>query len=94
MAPTDKTQDSAARLIFVIGPAGAGRSTAINALEDFGYEVIHSLPMSLLDRLLAGPATDHPLAVGLDVRNRDFGVENLVHTIDRLSQDDRIQMQL
>ncbi len=94
MAPTDKTQDSAARLIFVIGPAGAGRSTAINALEDIGYEVIHSLPMSLLDRLLAGPATDHPLAVGLDVRNRDFGVENLVYTIDRLSQDHSIQMQL
>jgi UPF0042 nucleotide-binding protein len=94
MAPTDKTQDSAARLIFVIGPAGAGRSTAINALEDIGYEVIHSLPISLLDRLLAGPAMDHPLAVGLDVRNRDFGVENLVHTIDRLSQDERIQMQL
>ena len=94
MAPTADSAGSNARLIFVIGPAGAGRSTAINALEDIGYEVIHSLPMSLLDRLLAGPAIDHPLAVGLDVRIRDFGVENLVQTIDRLSQDDRVEMQL
>lgn len=94
IAPTADTPGNTARLIFVTGPAGAGRSTAINALEDIGYEAIHSLPMSLLDRLLAGPPLDHPLAVGLDVRNRDFGVENLVQTIDRLSQDDRIEMQL
>ena len=42
-------------IVLVTGPSGAGRSTAINALEDLGYEVIDNLPLSLLPRLLDGP---------------------------------------
>ena len=34
-----------ARLVLVSGPSGAGRSTAIHALEDLGYEVIDNLPL-------------------------------------------------
>ena len=43
------------RVVLVTGPSGAGRSTAINVLEDIGYEAIDNLPLSLLPRLLAGP---------------------------------------
>ena len=53
--------------VLVTGPSGAGRSTAINALEDLGYEVIDNLPLSLLPRLLDGPPPSRPLALGLDV---------------------------
>ena len=31
------------RLVLVTGPSGAGRSTAINVLEDLGYEAIDNL---------------------------------------------------
>ena len=72
-------------LVFVTGPSGAGRSTAIKALEDLGYEVIDNLPLSLLPRLLDGPPPSRPLALGLDVRNRDFGVEALITIIDQLA---------
>ncbi|MEN8896530.1 MAG: RNase adapter RapZ, partial [Yoonia sp.] len=61
-------------ILLVTGPSGAGRSTAIRALEDLGYEVIDNLPLSLLPRLLDGPPPTNPLALGLDVRNRDFSV--------------------
>lgn len=61
-----------ARLLLVSGPSGAGRSTAIHALEDLGYEVIDNLPLSLVPRLLDGPPLARPLALGVDVRNRDF----------------------
>ncbi len=67
------------------GPSGGGRSTAINALEDQGYEVIDNLPLSLLPRLLDGPPIARPLALGLDVRNRDFGVDALISAIDDLT---------
>lgn len=82
------TQDSETTppsIVLVTGPSGAGRSTAINALEDLGYEVIDNLPLSLLPRLLDGPPPSRPLALGLDVRNRDFGVNALIEIIDQLS---------
>jgi len=76
---------TAPSIVLVTGPSGAGRSTAINALEDLGFEVIDNLPLSLLPRLLEGPPPSRPLALGLDVRNRDFGVDALIAAIDQLS---------
>lgn len=76
---------AANRLILVTGPSGAGRSSAIRALEDMGYEAIDNLPMSLLPRLLDGPAPDKPLALGIDARNRDFSTNALIEVIDGMS---------
>ncbi|MDP2086577.1 MAG: RNase adapter RapZ, partial [Gemmobacter sp.] len=55
------------RLILVTGPSGAGRSTAIGALEDLGCETIDNLPLSLIPRLLDGPPLGRPIALGVDV---------------------------
>ena len=81
---THPRSDAAAGILLVTGPSGAGRSTAVNALEDLGYEVIDNLPLSLLPKLLDGPTT-RPLALGLDTRNRDFGAEALIAAIDELT---------
>lgn len=70
------------RLVLVTGPSGAGRSTAIHALEDLGFEAIDNLPLSLLPRLFSGPTLDRPLALGIDVRNRDFSTRALLEVID------------
>jgi UPF0042 nucleotide-binding protein len=75
------------RIVLVTGPSGAGRTTAINALEDMGFETISNLPLSLLPRLIEGPPPGRPLAIGLDVRNRDFSVNAMVEVIDRLNRD-------
>jgi UPF0042 nucleotide-binding protein len=81
---TDVAGDVRPRLVLVTGPSGAGRSTAIRALEDMGFEAIDNMPLSLLPRLLEGSAPpDKPLALGLDVRNRDFSTNALVELIDR-----------
>ncbi|MFW2544371.1 RNase adapter RapZ [Primorskyibacter sp. 2E107] len=74
------------RVVLVTGPSGAGRSTAINALEDFGFESIDNIPLSLVPRLIEGP--DHrprPMALGIDVRNRDFSAEGLIEVHRALS---------
>ena len=81
-------------LVLVTGPSGAGRSTAINALEDLGYEVIDNLPLSLLSVLLDGPVPSRPLALGLDVRNRDFSTNALVAAIDGLVERQDITSQV
>ncbi|MDG4649053.1 RNase adapter RapZ [Roseibacterium sp. SDUM158017] len=74
----------AARIIFVTGPSGAGRTTAINALEDVGFEAIDNLPLSLLPRLLEGPPPERPMALGTDARNRDFSATRLIAEYERL----------
>lgn len=84
----------ASRLVLVTGPSGAGRTTAIRALEDMGFEAIDNLPLSLLPRLLEGPAPDKPLALGIDVRNRDFSTAALIDVIDRMTGQGGQRMQL
>jgi RNase adapter protein RapZ len=84
-APKTAAPTPAAQIVLVTGPSGAGRTTAVNALEDLGFEVIQNLPLSLLSRLLDGPPIDRPLALGLDTRNRDFSTAALIEAIDRLA---------
>ncbi len=73
------------RVVLVTGPSGAGRSTAIHSFEDLGYEAIDNLPLSLIPRLLEGAPLPRPIALGIDVRNRDFSASALIELIDRLA---------
>lgn len=80
------SRQNGARIVLVTGPSGAGRSTAIAVLEDLGFESIDNLPLRLLPSLLESKdADDRAMALGIDVRNRDFSVSALIETIDRLS---------
>jgi UPF0042 nucleotide-binding protein len=74
------------RVVLVTGPSGAGRSTTLHVLEDIGYEIIDNLPFSLIPRLLDGPPLTRPVALGIDVRNRDFSAAALIELIDRLTR--------
>lgn len=87
-------QGQSARLVLVTGPSGAGRTTAIHALEDMGYEAIDNLPLSFLPRLLEGQNAAHPLALGIDVRNRDFSTMALIEVIDGMSAAGDTPMQV
>lgn len=86
---------SGARVVLVTGLSGAGRSTALKMLEDMGYEAVDNLPLSLLPRLVGGSARrEWPIAVGIDIRTRDFAVAGLLAEIDRLIVGEGIEAQL
>ncbi|QHQ37101.1 RNase adapter RapZ [Algicella marina] len=70
---------------IVTGPAGAGRSTAIHALEDFGFEAIDNLPLSFLERLFSSDTTTRPIVIGVDARTRDFSAAALWEALEALS---------
>ena len=72
-------------VVIVTGMSGAGRSTALKALEDLGYEAVDNLPLSLLSSLLTpGTGGGRPLAIGVDARTRDFGAAPFLEELDGL----------
>ena len=81
-------------VVLVTGPSGAGRTTAINALEDVGFEAIDNLPLTLAPRLLEGPTLHRPLALGLDTRNRDFASNQMMETIETLAVNAAIRLEV
>ena len=89
-----KDGEGSHRVVLVTGPSGAGRSTAIAALEDIGFEAIDNLPLSLIPRLLEGDPLPRPTALGIDVRNRDFSAAACITLIDRLVERPEIAMEL
>lgn len=77
--------DKQTHVVLVTGPSGAGRSSAIKGLEDLGYETIDNIPLSLIPRLVeGGEGPARPLALGIDVRNRDFSVGALMDLRQKL----------
>ncbi|WP_299025277.1 RNase adapter RapZ [uncultured Sulfitobacter sp.] len=73
------------RIVFVTGPSGAGRSSALNVLEDAGFEVIDNLPMRLMPVLFDEAEQTRPLALGIDARNRDFSTNMVIDLLGKLS---------
>jgi UPF0042 nucleotide-binding protein len=73
------------RIVFVTGPSGAGRSSALNVLEDAGFEVIDNLPMRLMPVLFDEPDQTRPLALGIDARNRDFSTNTVIDLLGKLA---------
>jgi len=81
------------RLVLVTGMSGAGRTATLKALEDLGYEAVDNLPLSLLNRLVDLPKPEsllgdgRPLAIGVDLRTRDFAVDLVIDELERLTSE-------
>lgn len=83
------------RVLLVTGLSGAGKTTALKALEDVGYEAVDNLPLSMLCALVRDSARRRrSLAVGIDIRTRDFGVGPVLAELDRLRDEAAIAVRL
>lgn len=92
-APDRADGGTARRLVLVTGQSGAGRSTALNTLEDLNYEVIDNLPLELVEASLAGTA-DRPIALGIDIRSRNFAIAPFLARLDRFRADPALDVRL
>ena len=61
------------KMIIVTGMSGAGKSTALNVLEDEGYYCVDNMPISLIPKFaeLANAGEDgySNIAIGVDIRS-------------------------
>src|SRR5262245_23726519 len=74
-------------LVVVTGMSGAGRSTALRALEDLGHFCVDNIPPSLIPQLIELLVKDGELtraAFGVDVRTVGFleGVDALIDALN------------
>ena len=77
---------SPAPLVLVVtGMSGAGRTTAINAFEDLGYEALNNFPLSLVEALIEPVlGTSAPIAIGVESRTRGFSARAITDLVDNL----------
>jgi UPF0042 nucleotide-binding protein len=70
------------QIVLVTGMSGAGRTTALKALEDLGFEAVDNLPVTLLGNLVRpGDRLERDLAIGIDCRTRAFDPPDLIRQI-------------
>ncbi len=85
-----------APITLVTGVSGAGKSSALKVLEDMGYEAVDNMPLSLIARLIGSGADrdPHPLAIGIDIRTRDFEAATFIALLDQLHADEGLSVSL
>ncbi len=66
------------KLVIVTGLSGAGMTSVLKILEDFGYEVFDNFPLLLVKPLLKETKKGRPVAIGIDTRSRGFGIESIL----------------
>ena len=82
--------ESKAEIMIVTGLSGAGRSTCLKLLEDYNFEAIDNLPLTLISDLLSPLISNSKnkslkkIAIGVDPRTRGFSAQSLLNTLEKL----------
>nr|WP_279639139.1 RNase adapter RapZ [Sphingomicrobium sediminis] len=74
--------------MIVTGMSGAGKSTVLDTLEDWGWDIVDNLPLDLVEPFVSdGLEADGeaPMAIGIDMRSRGFSPEGVLHAVRELS---------
>ena len=78
--------DPTVKLVLVTGVSGAGHSTALKILEDYGFAAVDNLPLALVDPLIAleVETARRSIAIGLDARTSGFEVDAVARLVQNL----------
>jgi len=91
---THKNDKTKPVIVLVSGVSGAGKSSGLKALEDLGFEAIDNVPLKLLQRLTAPGDLPDAMAVGVDIRTRDFTSRLLLDQLETLTGRDDADVKL
>ncbi|MBL6927733.1 MAG: RNase adapter RapZ [Rhodospirillales bacterium] len=88
-------------VLLLTGMSGAGKTSALKALEDLGFEAIDNIPLSLLGTLVMPGQSlpdaedfSQPIAIGVDIRTRDFGTEAFLQALERLKSEEGVNVRV
>jgi UPF0042 nucleotide-binding protein len=99
-AATVGQESERTRVLLITGMSGAGKSTALKAIEDLGYDAVDNLPLPLLRHLFESPdnyrRTDSrgAIAIGLDTRTRAFNPETFERRFAELTRRDDLDVKV
>ena len=83
-------------LVVITGLSGAGRTTALKALEDQGYQAIDNLPLlmmpALVENIINNSTSNAPVVVGL--RSIDFTAPQVEALIKDLRANPAIELRI
>ena len=87
--PSSSTAATRRPFVIITGMSGAGRATALRALEDFGYVAVDNVPLPLLGDLMRSTTGSPgemaaPLAFGIDTRTYGFDAHDLLRRVQEL----------
>jgi len=80
------------RILLVTGLSGAGKSTALQVLEDLGWEAIDNFPIRLLNRLVGASADSSRIAIGVDSRTRGFVPAKIIELFKKFEARDDLEV--
>ena len=80
-------------ILLVTGMSGAGKSTALQVLEDLGWEAIDNFPLRLLPSLVDSETDGNaPIAIGFDSRTRGFQPADIIAQCQELADRDDVEL--
>ncbi|MGL4824908.1 MAG: RNase adapter RapZ [Alphaproteobacteria bacterium] len=79
-------------VILLTGMSGSGKSCFLKSLEDMGHETIDNLPLALLLEAVELDTSARPLAIGVDIRTRDFNGRDFLEKIQTLKAIRRLRV--
>jgi len=93
---------SSRNVIIVTGLSGAGKSVTLKTLEDLGYEAIDNVPLSILWPMLSQDTQERlsheslrrPLAIGVDIRTRDFDVSGIQSVLQFMKEREGLKFRM
>ena len=80
--------ESPVKLVLVTGVSGAGHSTALKILEDYGFAAVDNLPLALVEPLIALEVDTggRSIAIGLDARTSGFEEDAVARLVRNLAR--------
>ncbi len=85
------------QLVIVTGLSGAGKSAALHAFEDIGFQAVDNLPLTMIESLVDNldiSGETKPVVIGVDSRTLHFSPDLFVEVQQRLRSRDDIRLHI